>query len=43
MGVVQAVDCEDEDDWLPPPPKVSSDAQTMIGENSTLRELRLSI
>ncbi|KAF7808833.1 Rad60/SUMO-like domain containing protein [Senna tora] len=32
---------EKEDDWLPPPPKVSSDAHRKIGEDSTLKELRL--
>ncbi|CAL5350229.1 unnamed protein product [Camellia sinensis] len=40
---VEVVDCEDkeEDDWLPPPPKVS--AETLkLGEDSTIKELRYS-
>lgn len=36
------VEIEDkEEDWLPPPPKVSVDAKNMCGEDSTLKELRL--
>ncbi|KAJ7954153.1 Small ubiquitin-related modifier like [Quillaja saponaria] len=40
--VVHIVDCEEKEgeDWLPPPPEVACDAQKMIGENSTLKELR---
>ncbi|KAA8532637.1 hypothetical protein F0562_032547 [Nyssa sinensis] len=40
--VIQVVDCEgdDEEDWLPPPPKVSSDSQR-LSEDSTIKELRL--
>ncbi|KAK9276821.1 hypothetical protein L1049_006358 [Liquidambar formosana] len=40
--VVQVVDCEDkeEEDWLPPPPKVSHDGPK-LGEDSTIKELRL--
>ncbi|KAL5553054.1 hypothetical protein UlMin_040455 [Ulmus minor] len=36
----QVINCEDneEEDWLPPPPKVAKDAK--ISENSTLKELR---
>lgn len=34
---------EEEDDWLPPPPKFSGDAKRMISEDSTLKELRLSM
>jgi hypothetical protein len=36
------VDCEEnkELDWLPPPPKVSGDVQKLLGENSTIKELR---
>ncbi|MED6132299.1 hypothetical protein PIB30_017733 [Stylosanthes scabra] len=37
---VPVVDIDDEDDWLPPPPKVS-DAQKSIDEDSTLKKLRL--
>ncbi|XP_022150476.1 uncharacterized protein LOC111018613 [Momordica charantia] len=36
----QVVEIEDED-WLPPPPKVSVDAKDMCGEDSTLKALRL--
>lgn len=37
------VEIEDkEEDWLPPPPKVSVDAKNMCGEDSTLKELRYS-
>ncbi|XP_022957159.1 uncharacterized protein LOC111458628 [Cucurbita moschata] len=32
---------DEEEDWLPPPPKVSVDAKNMCGEDSTLKELRL--
>ncbi|KAI4357731.1 hypothetical protein L6164_001662 [Bauhinia variegata] len=40
--VVQVVDGEEtEEDWLPPPPKVSNNVQIVVGEDSTLRELRL--
>ncbi|XP_023541755.1 uncharacterized protein LOC111801815 [Cucurbita pepo subsp. pepo] len=36
------VEIEDkEEDWLPPPPKVSVDAKDMCGEDSTLKKLRL--
>ncbi|RDX82250.1 hypothetical protein CR513_36987 [Mucuna pruriens] len=39
---VPVVDIEDQDDdWLPPPPKISSNAQRTIDEDSTLKELRL--
>ena len=31
-----------EEDWLPPPPKVSVDAKDMCGEDSTLKKLRYS-
>ncbi|KAI7996820.1 putative small ubiquitin-related modifier 8 [Camellia lanceoleosa] len=39
---IEVVDCEDkeEDDWLPPPPKVSADT-LKLGEDSTIKELRL--
>ncbi|KAH7516455.1 uncharacterized protein LOC107413329 [Ziziphus jujuba] len=42
VKAIQVFDCEkkDDEDWLPPPPKVSCDAHT-IGENSTIKELRL--
>ncbi|TKY50899.1 Small ubiquitin-related modifier 2-B [Spatholobus suberectus] len=30
-----------DDDWLPPPPKISSNAQRTIDEDSTLKKLRL--
>lgn len=41
--VIQIVDCDEnkELDWLPPPPKVSGDVQKLLGENSTIKELRL--
>ncbi|KAL2324146.1 hypothetical protein Fmac_023204 [Flemingia macrophylla] len=39
---VPVVDIEDnEDDWLPPPPKISCNAQRNIEEDSTLKKLRL--
>ncbi|KAK7269813.1 hypothetical protein RIF29_22565 [Crotalaria pallida] len=39
---VQVVDLEDsDDDWLPPPPKVSCDAKKLTEEDSTLKKLRL--
>nr|XP_025678240.1 uncharacterized protein LOC112778089 isoform X4 [Arachis hypogaea] len=38
---VPVVDIDDEDDWLPPPPKVSTDAHKSIDEDSTLKKLRL--
>lgn len=34
---------ESEDDWLPPPPKVSNDSRRTITEDSTLKELRFEI
>ncbi|KAL6969899.1 hypothetical protein U1Q18_029613 [Sarracenia purpurea var. burkii] len=39
---IDVIDCEDkeEDDWLPPPPKVSSDPRKFV-EDSTIKELRL--
>ncbi|KAG4984507.1 NFATC2-interacting protein [Glycine soja] len=37
---VTVVDIED-DDWLPPPPKIASNAQKTIDEDSTLKKLRL--
>lgn len=41
MKAVNVIDCGDkeEEDWLPPPPKVSLDTK-LRGEDSTLRELR---
>ena len=36
------VDIED-DDWLPPPPKIASNAQKTTDEDSTLKKLRLCI
>jgi len=39
---VTGVDVEDQDDdWLPPPPKSASNAQKSIDEDSTLKKLRL--
>lgn len=39
----QVVEIEDkEEDWLPPPPKVSVDAKDICGQDSTLKELRYS-
>ncbi|KAL7216529.1 hypothetical protein ACSBR1_028471 [Camellia fascicularis] len=37
---IDVVDCEEkkEDDWLPPPPKVSADT-LKLGEDSTIKEL----
>ncbi|KAF2310888.1 hypothetical protein GH714_018183 [Hevea brasiliensis] len=32
---------KDEEDWLPPPPKVSGDLQKRLGEDSIVKELRL--
>lgn len=37
---VEVIDCEDEEDWLPPPPKNPVPA-SKLQEDSTLRELRL--
>ncbi|KAH1035731.1 hypothetical protein GLYMA_20G121600v4 [Glycine max] len=37
---VTVVDIED-DDWLPPPPKIASNAQKTTDEDSTLKKLRL--
>jgi hypothetical protein len=36
------LDCEEnkELDWLALPPKVSGDVQKLLGENSTIKELR---
>ncbi|XP_062145305.1 uncharacterized protein LOC133852553 [Alnus glutinosa] len=41
--VIQILDCEEnkELDWLALPPKVSGDVQKLLGENSTIKELRL--
>ncbi|KAI8013946.1 hypothetical protein LOK49_LG05G01283 [Camellia lanceoleosa] len=41
---IEVVDCEDkeEDDWLSPPPKVSDDT-LKLGEDSTIKELRVGI
>ena len=36
------MDIED-DDWLPPPPKIASNAQKTTDEDSTLKKLRLCI
>ncbi|KAG8652209.1 uncharacterized protein LOC110616551 isoform X1 [Manihot esculenta] len=40
---VVGVKCKDKDeeDWLPPPPKVSCDFGNRLGEDSTIKELRL--
>ncbi|KAI7981141.1 Kinesin-like protein KIN-14I [Camellia lanceoleosa] len=37
---IEVVDCEDkeEDDWLPPPPKVSTDT-LKLGDDSTIKDL----
>ncbi|KAJ8747793.1 hypothetical protein K2173_010095 [Erythroxylum novogranatense] len=32
---------KDEEDWLPPPPKISGHSQDLLGENSMIKELRL--
>ncbi|KAJ8769086.1 hypothetical protein K2173_000204 [Erythroxylum novogranatense] len=32
---------KDEEDWLPPPPKISGHSQDFLGENSMIKELRL--
>ncbi|XAR52461.1 hypothetical protein NMG60_11020557 [Bertholletia excelsa] len=40
VKVMQVINSEDEDDWLPPPPKVSYDAKN-FDEDSTIMELRL--
>ncbi|XP_061356539.1 uncharacterized protein LOC133300967 [Gastrolobium bilobum] len=42
VKAVTVVDIEDQDDdWLPPPPKTSSNAHSMLDEDSTLKKLRL--
>ncbi|KAL5830543.1 hypothetical protein ACOSQ3_020011 [Xanthoceras sorbifolium] len=39
---ISVVQCDDdEDDWLPPPPKVLIGVQNQLGEDSTIKELRL--
>lgn len=40
--MIQIVDCEEKEelDWLAPPPKVSTNAQKMLGEDSTIKKLR---
>ncbi|KAL6351000.1 hypothetical protein AAG906_031586 [Vitis piasezkii] len=42
-NVTQVIDCKEneEEDWLPPPPKLSVDVQNQLGEDSTLKQLRL--
>ncbi|XP_002526295.2 uncharacterized protein LOC8275096 [Ricinus communis] len=40
IGIENCKD-KDEEDWLPPPPKVSSDFQNRFGEDSMIKELRL--
>ncbi|XWS68809.1 hypothetical protein CRYUN_Cryun04dG0124700 [Craigia yunnanensis] len=40
VEVIKVVNVEEED-WLPPPPMVSTDACSKIGEDSTIKELRL--
>lgn len=37
---VEVVDCEDEEDWLPPPPK-NLELVSKLEEDATIRELRL--
>ncbi|XP_065881406.1 uncharacterized protein [Euphorbia lathyris] len=43
LKVLETVNCKDKDeeDWLPPPPKVSTDFQNRVGEDATIKELRL--
>lgn len=43
-NVTQVIDCKEneEEDWLPPPPKLSVDVQNQLGEDSTLKQLRYS-
>lgn len=40
--VTEVVNCEknEEEDWLPPPPKVCADVEKQIGEDSTIKQLR---
>ncbi|KAK6252707.1 hypothetical protein QUC31_014427 [Theobroma cacao] len=40
VEVIKVVNVEEED-WLAPPPMVSTDALSKIGEDSTIKELRL--
>ncbi|WCJ24455.1 Ubiquitin-like superfamily protein [Euphorbia peplus] len=42
VKVLETVNCKDKDeeDWLPPPPKVSTDFQTRAAEDSTIKALR---
>ncbi|XP_022726266.1 uncharacterized protein LOC111282449 isoform X2 [Durio zibethinus] len=40
VEVIKVVNVEEED-WLAPPPMVSTDAYSKIGEDSTIKELRL--
>ncbi|KAJ4848982.1 hypothetical protein Tsubulata_018721 [Turnera subulata] len=40
IKITQSKD-KDEEDWLPPPPKVSNEVQNRASENSTIKELRL--
>ena len=39
VEVIKVVNLE-EDDWLAPPPIVSTDAYSKIGEDSTIKDLR---
>ncbi|XP_021896327.1 uncharacterized protein LOC110813473 isoform X2 [Carica papaya] len=42
VKVIEIVNSKEaEEDWLLPPPKVSVDAHNELGENSTIKELRL--
>ncbi|GAV92616.1 Rad60-SLD domain-containing protein, partial [Cephalotus follicularis] len=41
VKVIDVVNCDDDEDWLPPPPKVLTDVRNKLDENSTIKQLRL--
>ncbi|KAK3189376.1 hypothetical protein Dsin_028937 [Dipteronia sinensis] len=38
---IAVVNCDEEEDWLPPPPKVLVGVQNQLDEDSTIKEMRL--
>lgn len=42
--VAQVIDdnVNEDEDWLPPPPKLSVDVQNQLGEDSTIKQIRYS-
>lgn len=43
--VAQVIDdnVNEDEDWLPPPPKLSVDVQNQLGEDSTIKQIRYGI